>query len=68
MNCFFVNFFVSSFQFWCQLLSYHVIAVNVYMHYAAEKSSSGLIDFETLSEAVEGLAVCNHAMVENPGK
>ena len=31
-----------------------------------ERSSSGLIEFESLSEALEGLVVCNHQPVANP--
>ena len=31
-----------------------------------ERSSSGLIEFETLPEALEGLVVCNHQPIPNP--
>lgn len=32
----------------------------------SERSSSGLIEFETISEALEGLALCNHVPISNP--
>lgn len=31
-----------------------------------ERSSSGLIEFESLSDALEGLVICNHQPVANP--
>ena len=31
-----------------------------------ERSSSGLIEFETLNDALEGLVVCNHQPIPNP--
>jgi len=31
-----------------------------------ERSSSGLIEFESLSDALEGLVICNHQPVPNP--
>ena len=31
-----------------------------------ERSSSGLIEFETLAEALEGLVTCNHQPIPNP--
>ncbi|XP_042143600.1 heterogeneous nuclear ribonucleoprotein L isoform X2 [Ixodes scapularis] len=31
-----------------------------------ERSSSGLMEFETVSEAIEGLIGCNHAPINNP--
>lgn len=35
---------------------------------SAERSSSGLLEFDSVSEALEGLAVCNHVPISNPSE
>lgn len=34
----------------------------------SERSSSGLLEFESTSEAVAAVMACNHAAIESPGK
>lgn len=34
----------------------------------AERSSSGLIQFESVAEAMEALTFCNHVSIPNPSK
>lgn len=33
----------------------------------SERSSSGLLEFETISEAVAAVMACNHAAIDSPG-
>lgn len=37
-------------------------------HLLAERSSSGLIQFESVAEAMEALVLCNHVSIPNPSK
>jgi hypothetical protein len=35
---------------------------------AADRSSSGLLEFEDVGDALIALMLCNHAPIQNPGK
>jgi hypothetical protein len=35
---------------------------------AADRSSSGLLEFEHVGDALIALMLCNHAPIQNPGK
>ena len=35
---------------------------------SAERSSSGLVQFESISDAIEALVICNHITLPNPCK
>jgi hypothetical protein len=35
---------------------------------AADRSSSGLLEFEDVSDALMALMLCNHAGIQSPGK
>jgi hypothetical protein len=34
----------------------------------AERSSSGLLEFDSITDALDALMVCNHAPIQNPSK
>jgi hypothetical protein len=38
------------------------------MFQAADRSSSGLLEFEDVADALIALMLCNHAAIQNPGK
>jgi hypothetical protein len=35
---------------------------------AADRSSSGLLEFEDVGDALIALMLCNHAPIQNPGR
>jgi hypothetical protein len=38
------------------------------MFQAADRSSSGLLEFEDVGDALIALMLCNHAAIQNPGR
>lgn len=45
-----------------------IFFLTVLICVSAERSSTGLVEFETKADAIEGLVACNHQSIPNPSK
>ena len=58
LNCPFEEFFVSN-------ILYHIFVF--FPFFTAERSCTGLIEFETKADGIEGLVLVNHTPISMPG-